>query len=164
MWSVSYPDVQLKQHHLPAKPLDTFSYFNGKLVNPQEVNIKKGWTFESPWTPKEKGTVREKNKNTGILEALTPGATLTFKFKGTAIGIYCLAGPNAGILEYSVDNAKFKSLDLYTKWSSNLYIPWLYIFESQLADKKHKISIRMSAEKNPKSKGNACQIYYFAVN
>lgn len=164
MWSVAYPDMQLKQHQLPLKPLDTFSYFNGKLVRPQEAKVKKGWAYESPWTPKEIGMVREKNKNNGILEALKPGAELTFKFTGTAIGIYCLVGPNAGILEYSVDNAKFKSLDLFTNWSSNLYIPWLYVLEGQLVEKKHKITIRMSVERNPKSKGNACQIYYFAVN
>jgi hypothetical protein len=164
VWSVSYPNMELKQYQIPAKPLDTFSYFNGKILNPHEAKVKKGWVYESPWIPKEKGMVREKNKNTGILEALTPGAKLTFKFSGTAIGIYCLAGPNAGILEYSVDGANFKSIDLYTKWSSKLYIPWLYVLESQLIDKKHKITLRMSAEKNPKSKGNACQIYYFAVN
>ncbi|MCX6309378.1 MAG: prolyl oligopeptidase family serine peptidase [Bacteroidia bacterium] len=164
MWSVSYPNVTLKQHPIPAKPLDAFSYFNGKLISPQEAKVTNGWLYESPWTPKEKGTVREKNKNTAILEALTPGATLTFKFKGTSVGIYCLAGPNAGILEYSVDNATFKSLDLFTKWSSNLYIPWLYVLENQLADKNHKITLRMAAQKNPESKGYACQIYYFAVN
>jgi hypothetical protein len=164
MWSVNYPDVQLKPHQLPANPLDVYSYFNGKLVSPQEAKVKKGWNYESPWTPKEKGQVREKNQNTAILEALTPGATLSFKFTGTAIGIYCLAGPNAGILEYSVDNATFKSLDLFTQWSSFLYIPWVYMLESQLTDKKHKITLRMSTDKNTSSKGNACQIYYFAVN
>lgn len=164
MWSVSYPDMQLKPHVLPVNPLNTFSYFNGKLVDPREAKVKKGWTYESPWTPKEKGSVREKNRNTAILEALTPGAELSFKFTGTAVGIYCLAGPNAGIVEYKVDGGKFKTLDLYTQWSGSLYIPWVYMFEKELKDTKHKLTLKMSADKNPKSKGNACQIYYFTVN
>ncbi|MBV5342676.1 SGNH/GDSL hydrolase family protein, partial [bacterium] len=70
VWSVSYPNMELKQYQIPAKPLDTFSYFNGKILNPHEAKVKKGWVYESPWIPKEKGMVREKNKNTGILEAL----------------------------------------------------------------------------------------------
>jgi|GEM_PF-142362 len=164
MWSVSYPDMQLKPHELPATPLNAFSYFNGKLVDPREAKVKKGWTYESPWTPKEKGTVREKNQNTAILEALTPGAELSLKFEGTGIGIYCLAGPNAGIIEYKVDGGKFKTLDLYTRWSGNLYIPWVYMFETELKDTKHKLTLKMSADKNTSSKGNACQIYYFTVN
>jgi lysophospholipase L1-like esterase len=164
MWSVSYPDMQVKPHVLPEVPLNAFSYFNGKLVDPREAKVKKGWIYESPWTPKEKGTVREKNRNTAILEALTPGAELSLKFEGTAIGIYCLAGPNAGIIEYKVDGGKFKTLDLYTKWSGSLYIPWVYMFETELKDTKHKLTLKMSADKNTNSKGNACQIYYFTVN
>ena len=164
MWSVSYPDVQLKPHIIPVTALDKFSYFNGKLIDPREANVKKGWLYEAPWTPKEKGTVRDKFINVGILEALTAGSELKFSFTGTAIGIYCLAGPNAGILEYSVDGAKFKSLDLFSKSSKNLYVPRLYIFENGLADMKHKIILRMSSDKNANSKGTACQIYYFAVN
>jgi len=164
MWSVSYPDLQLKPHVIPEKPFNQFSYFNGNLVDPREANIKKGWAYESSWKPKEKGNVRAKNQNSGILEALTPGSELTLKFTGTGIGIYCLAGPNAGILEYRVDGGKFKKLDLFTRWSKNLYIPWVYMLETELTNKKHKITIRMSAEKNASSKGYACQIYYFAVN
>jgi len=164
MWSVSYPDQQLKPHVLPAAPLNAFSYFNGKLVDPLQAKVKKGWMYEQSWTPKEKGSVREKNRNSAILEALTPGAQLSLNFTGTAVGIYCLAGPNAGIIEYKVDGGTFKTLDLYTKWSGGLYIPWVYMFETELKDKKHKLTLRMSDQKNPKSKGYACQIYYFTVN
>ena len=164
MWSVSYPDIQLKQHVIPTKPLNKFSYFNGKLIDPQQAKIKNGWLFKATWIPTEKGEVREKFQNIGILETLTPNSQLTLNFSGTAIGINCLAGPNAGILEYSVDGGKYKMLDLYTKWSQNLYIPWLYMLENELAETKHKITLRMSASKNRNSKGTACQIYYFAIN
>ena len=164
MWSTSYPDLHIKPHVIPVMPLDKFSYFNGKLIDPREANVKKGWQYETPWTPKEKGNVRDKYKNVGILETLTAGSELEFSFAGTTIGIYCLAGPNAGILEYSIDGGKFKTLDLFTKWSKNLYILWLYILENELTDKDHKITLRMSADKNANSKGTACQIYYFAVN
>jgi len=164
MWSVSYPDAQLKPHIIPTSPLENFSYFNGNLIDSRKAKIKKGWKYESPWTPKEEGKVRDKFKNIGIMEAHEPGAELTFKFIGTAIGIYCLTGPNSGILEYSVDGKKFKSLDLFTNWSNNIYIPWVYMFENQLTDSKHKITLKMTIKKNTNSKGTDCQIYFFAVN
>jgi len=164
MWSVSYPVSQLKTHSIPVEPLDKFSYFNGRLVDPREIKIKKGWVYESPWKPKEKGNVRERHSNIPILEALTPGAKLEFEFTGTAIGIYCLCGTNAGILEYSIDGVKYKPYDLFTLWSKEIYIPWVHMFATELTDSKHKIILKMSSDKNPESKGTACQIYYFAVN
>ena len=89
---------------------------------------------------------------------------MTFKFSGTAIGIYCLAGPDAGIIEYKVDGGKYKTLDLFSKWSKSLYLLCVHMLETELANKKHKLTIRMSENKHPESKGNACQIYYFTVN
>lgn len=164
MWSVDYSDIRLKPHALPASPLDQFSYFNGKLVSPQEAKVKKGWVYSRSWTPKEEGQLREKFQYVGILEALTPKAELIYKFSGHAIGIYCLAGPNAGMLEYSVDGAQFKTLDLYTQWSQRQYLPWVFMLETQLKDKMHQLTLRVLDKKNPNSKGTACQIYYFAVN
>ena len=164
MWSVTPLKMKLTPPVLPKAPLNAFSYYNGKLVNPREAKVKQGWSYEALWTPKESGEVREKYKNATILEALTPGAELIFNFTGTAVGIYCLAGPNAGIVEYSVDGGDFKTVDLFTKWSVKLYLPWVYLFETELKDKMHQLTLRMSADKNVRSKGTACQIYYFAVN
>ena len=168
MWSVSpdsYRDeLQIHPHSIPPIPLDKFSYFDGKLVDPLKAKIIKGWKYESPWKPKVIGEIREQYQNIPILEAVTPGSELIFSFAGTSIGIYCLCGPNAGIVEYSIDGGKFKSYDLFTTWSKNLYIPWVHIFESELQEKEHKITLRMSDKKNVESIGTACQIYYFTVN
>ena len=35
-----------------------------------------------------------------MLETNRPGAKLTLDFEGTAVGIFCVSGPAAGILEY----------------------------------------------------------------
>jgi hypothetical protein len=99
-----------------------------------------------------------------MLETKTAGSKLTLDFKGKAIGICCVAGPYAGILEYSVDGRPFKKLDTYTHWSGYLYIPWVYMFETELGDTPHRLTLRMSKEKNEVSKGNECQIRNFVVN
>ncbi len=164
MWSVTYADNKLTPHTIPSKPLNEYSYFKGKLIDPKEAKIKKDWQYQSPWTPTVAGTVRERFRGISVLKTLKPGAELSLDFKGTAIGIYTLPGPDAGIIEYSIDGMKFSKLDLFTKWSSNLYIPWVYTLDAALKDKKHKLTLRMSDEKNEKSKGTACQIFYFVVN
>jgi len=48
--------------------------------------------------------------------------------------------------------------------SKKLYIPWVIMFTTTLKEGKHTIVLRMSAEKNKESIGNACQIYYFTIN
>mgnify|MGYP000292539486 FL=1 len=108
--------------------------------------------------------LRARFKNIAVLETRSAGAELEFDFEGSAIGIYCLAGDEAGILEYSIDGSPFKKLDTYTKWSSQFYLPWVFMFSDELREGKHKICLRMSAEKNPESRGTACQIINFCVN
>ena len=78
--------------------------------------------------------------------------------------IFCISGPSAGILEYSVDGAPFKELDTFTEWSHNLYIPWVYMLETELKDTDHKLVLRISKKKNPASQGTECQIRNFVVN
>ena len=99
-----------------------------------------------------------------MLEATRPGDRLTLDFRGKAIGIFCVSGPSAGILEYSVDGAPFKELDTFTEWSHNLYIPWVYMLETELKDTDHKLVLRISKKKNPASQGTECQIRNFVVN
>ena len=67
-----------------------------------------------------------------MLEAIHPGDKLTLDFVGKAIGIFCISGPKAGIVEYSIDDAPFKCLDTFTPWSKHLYIPWVYMLETEL--------------------------------
>ena len=57
-----------------------------------------------------------------------------------------------------------KKLDTFTKFSKNLYLPCVVVFSNTLSEGKHKIIVRMTNKKNPKSLGNACQIIKFAVN
>jgi hypothetical protein len=164
MWATTAINSKIEPHVLPAQPIDKFSYYNAKLVDPSKAVIKNGWAYETAWKPKDEGVVRRQFQNVNILETLIPGAELTFEFGGTTVGIYALCGPNAGILEYSIDSGKFKQYDLFTRWSKNLYLPWVCMLGTELADKNHKLTIRMSAVKNTSSKGTACNIYYFAVN
>lgn len=154
----------VKPHVLPVVPLDGYSYTNGKLVDIRQAHINKGWQLVPSWTPRLIAETRPGFVDVPMLETDRPGAKLTLDFEGTAVGIFCVSGPAAGILEYSIDGAPFKKLDTFTAWSGGLYIPWVYMFDTELPKGKHRLMLRMSKDHHPQSKGTACQIRQFVVN
>ena len=154
----------VKPHVLPAVPLDGYSYTNGKLVDIRQAHINKGWQLVPSWTPRLIVEARPGFVDVPMLETDRPGAKPTLDFEGTAVGIFCVSGPAAGILEYSIDGAPFKKLDTFTAWSGGLYIPWVYMFDTELPKGKHRLMLRMSKDHHQQSKGTACQIRQFVVN
>ena len=164
MWNEIGKDAKIAPHELPEKPLDEYSYFGGDFINISEAKLGKGWQIVSPWHPDNKYTKRPGFVDVPMLETKTAGAKLTLDFTGKAIGICCVAGPYAGILEYSIDGKPFKRLDTYTHWSGYLYIPWVYMLETELTPTRHRLTLRMAKDKNEVSLGNECQIRNFVVN
>jgi len=57
-----------------------------------------------------------------------------------------------------------RKLDQFTQWSGGLHIPWAYIFDAELKPGEHELTLRMSADKNPKSQGYAARILQFLAN
>lgn len=163
-WKGVKPTYSVKTHRIPVQPLDTFSYYGGDFIDIREADLGKGWEYVPIWHPKNSYEKRRGFVDVPMLEATRPGAKLTLEFEGKAIGIFCTPGPMAGIIEYSVDNAPFKQLDTFTEWSDSLYIPWVYMLETELCDTRHKLVLRISKEKNKDSKGYECQIRNFVVN
>lgn len=164
MWKGVSPEGPIVAHELPIKPLDTYSYYNGDFIALEKARLNKGWELVGNWHPDNKAEKRNGFVDVPMLEATRPGDRLTLDFRGKAIGIFCVSGPSAGILEYSVDGAPFKELDTFTQWSHNLYIPWVYMLETELEDTDHKLVLRISKKKNPASMGTECQIRNFVVN
>ena len=153
-----------RPHDVPTMQLDPYSYTKGYFIPLSRARIGRGWKIIDDWNPDNKYEKRKGFVHIPMLEATRPGDRLTLLFKGRAIGIFCVCGPAAGILEYSVDNAPFKKLDTYTAWSSALYIPWVYMLETELKDTEHTLRLRISSDKNPRSLGTECQIRNFVVN
>lgn len=163
MWKGISPDATIKPHEIPVL-LDTYSYYNGDFMDIRTAKLNKGWKLIPSWHPNNPAEKRKGFVDVPMLEASRPGDFLTLKFKGTAIGIFCVSGPAAGILEYSVDGSPFKTIDTFTAWSENLYIPWVYMLETELKDTYHMLTLRISEKKNGHSKGTECQIRNFVVN
>jgi sialidase-1 len=145
-------------------PLDKWNFEDGKYMPIQKAHLYKGFKLVENWQPKEKIQTREGFVNRPMLEATTPGASLSLSFKGTAIGMAIISGPDAGKVEYSIDNGVYQSIDLYTQWSSYLHLPWYVLFNGALENKQHELKVRILKDKNSASKGTACRIVYFLLN
>ena len=153
----------VEAHPVPAM-IDSFSYANGDYVEVSKAKLSKGWRLEESWKPTDGVGTRKQFVNIPAVIAELPGAKLEFTFRGTAIGICIDAGPDAGMIEYSIDGGSFKKIDLYTQWSGIVHLPWYIILNDELKKRKHKLTIITSPDKNEKSKGNACRILHFLVN
>ena len=156
--------AQAKARTVPQKPLDPFSYVHGRFEPISKAKIAKGWTLVRNWKPSDSVGTREGFVNVEVLESSVPGSLLTLDFKGRAIGILVTSGPDAGIVEYSIDGSPFAKADQYTQWSKWLHLPWVVMLDDQLQDGKHRVTVRISAEKNPQSLGTACRIHQFVAN
>lgn len=151
-------------HEIPEQPLDIYSYYNGDFVDLQQAKLNKGWKYVASWHPDNTYEKRRGFVDVPMLEATQPGDILTLDFEGIAIGLFCTPGPAAGILEYSIDGGPFKKLDTFTRWSKHLYIPWVYMLETELEQTKHKLILKISKDKNKDSEGHQCQIRNFVIN
>ncbi len=151
------------KHQLPGK-LDKHCYDQGKIISIDRVEIINGWQIINNWKPNKGEGTRRGYLDVPMLAGDKSANELQLNFKGRAVGLAVAAGPDAGMIEYSIDGAEFKKLDLFTPWSSHLHLPWYYVLNAELPPGKHTLIIKISDDKNPDSKGNACRIKHFFTN
>ncbi|GAB3255567.1 hypothetical protein GCM10027347_16780 [Larkinella harenae] len=145
-------------------PLNRGNFERGRYVPIQEAKLGNGWKLVDNWKPADEVSTRAGFVGRPMLETTTPGATLTLNFTGTAVGMAIVSGPDAGVVEYRIDNGPYRKMDLQTQWSQQLHLPWYKLFASNLPDKKHTLQLRMAPAKKDKSKSGACRIVYFLAN
>ena len=100
--------------------------------------------------PKSSKLVKKFRRRIGDIWMGKPGATLSFKFKGTRAAIYDLVGPDCGYLEISLDGKKRvpRRIDAFCHYHrlSQIYIG------GDLPDKEHSVVIRVLDKPVPKDK------------
>lgn len=146
------------------EPLDPHSYSNARLAPPDAAEQGEGWSLDPQWVPRDGAGTRAGFVGVPALVAEAGAGEATFRFEGTAVGVFVAAGPDAGILEYALDDGAWTSRDLFTRWSAGLHLPWLHVLEAELAPGPHRLRIRPSAARNPASLGGAVRVFHFAVN
>jgi len=155
-------DAKSTPHAMPPEPLDPMNYERGRFLDPADAKIAGGWTLGVPDWKSLRGGKRDRFTSITMLSATEPGAELTLKFEGTAIGAYVVAGPDAGIVEGSVDGVAFEPVDLFHRFSRGLHYPRTVMFAADLKKGEHTLILRISKE--TKSAGHAARIMDFAGN
>jgi lysophospholipase L1-like esterase len=164
-WKEALPaGAAAKDYPMPARPLDESNYGGGRFLDPKEAKLSADWQVHVPDWARLPGGKRDRFTKLPMLEGTKPGASLTLDFAGTAIGAYILAGPEAGAVEASVDGAPAAKVDLWHSFSAGLHYPRTVLFADALAPGKHTLALKISAEKNTRSKGTAVRVMQFVVN
>ena len=83
--------------------LDSFSYVRGRYVPAEDIKPGK-WTRGVPDWKSVRGNVRGTHRGLPLYHHQVPGDEMTLTFKGTAVGATVLAGPDAGRIEYRIDD------------------------------------------------------------
>ena len=162
-WAAPLPAAaSLARHPLPAQPLDPLNYGNGRFIAPKHAQVKSGWTLGIPDWKELKGSKRERFTKIPLLSATEAGAEATLEFEGTSVGAFVVAGPDAGIVEATVDDGQPQSVDLFHRFSAGLHYPRTVMLGTDLKPGRHTLKIRISAE--TKSAGHAMRIIQFVAN
>ncbi len=152
-----------RPHTLP-EPLDAHSYFHGRFGRLEDARLLRGFSLDPRWKPSDGRGTRDGFVNVPALVATEPGAEFEFVFEGCGAGLFIAAGPDAGIVESSVDGGAWKQADTFTQWSSGLHLPWALMLEDGLAPGHHTVRVRLAAKHNPQSAGTALRVMHLLLN
>jgi lysophospholipase L1-like esterase len=150
-------------HPVPEKLIDPGSYYQGIFLSPEQSS-NDSWSWSIPQWKKISGSFRNTFAGMKFLCCDESGKGTAIHFTGTALGAYVLAGPDAGTLEFSLNNGPWKTRDLYHRYSRGLHYPRTVMLVTDLEKKEHTVRMRLSGKSNPSSKGTAARILQFTVN
>jgi hypothetical protein len=153
------------QGHPVLEPMDAFSYDKGGFVEPATAKQTGDW--KTGKVSKEllpKGAIRGSFSTYNLTVANEAGAELKVEFEGRGIGAFVLAGPEAGIIEASIDGGKFQPVNLYHRHSKGLNYPRTVMFATELKPGKHEATLRIAERPDGSDGGNQAAILHLVVN
>jgi lysophospholipase L1-like esterase len=127
--------------HSLGEPFVSDNYEKASIAPLTRAHLSPGWSK----LPATHNLAKSFHDRLPQLWQATPGATLTFRFRGTAAGVYDLLGPDCGKLTATVDDlepvgiARFDSFCTYHRLGK-------FMAAETLADELHTVKIEVSAE------------------
>ena len=157
----------LVAHRLPPVPLDDGSYVRGRWLSPA-AGVPNGlaWIWTEPEWADIQGTLRDTFAGQPLLCCGSGSAgadECEVRFDGNTFGAFVLAGPDAGVLECSIDRGKWTATDLRHRHSASLHYPRTVMLATDMEQGQHVARLRLQ----PPPAGaapTAARILQFAVN
>ena len=150
-------------HVLPAL-IDRYTYVRGRLGQIVEARLLRGFQLDPAWSPGTKQGVRAGFVDVPALVGTEPGAEFEFTFDGTGAGLFITSGPDAGHLEYRIDEDEPRKIDTYTRWSNSLHLPWAVIVDDQLPSGRHTVRVRIAAAPGEDAARTALRVFHLLLN
>jgi hypothetical protein len=133
--------AKLSGHKLP-KPLTSDYFANTQMVDIMDVKLSKHWEILN---------IKDQAELSGfgrylqfIGKAKQTGETLSFRFKGRAIGAYDVMGPDAGRVIVEIDGVLRDTISRFDTYCT--YKRMNYFILDGLHNKKHKVVLRTLCE------------------
>ncbi|WP_161604333.1 SGNH/GDSL hydrolase family protein [Roseiconus nitratireducens] len=146
------------------EPLDVANFDHGRFLSPDQIDLGPGWQHEVPAWKSVAGSLRSRFENQPLTYSDQPGAELRIDFSGSAVGLYVLAGPDAGQVQYSIDDGPWQTLDLYHRFSLGLHYPRTVVLGAGLERGEHQVRVRVGSQHDPRSRGTAVRVVQFVAS
>jgi hypothetical protein len=129
------------QKHVLPQPLHPNCFSNPQLVDITSARLSTGWEYI------QTGTNPLFSGFSGHLEKLgkaKPGETLSFRFKGKAVGIYDIMGPDAGKITFEIDGVVKDTIYRFDEYCT--YRRMNYLLFDNLEDKEHRVVFKVLSD------------------
>ncbi len=137
--------------HALAAPLSPENWQRARIVSVAETDHDGQW---QPVPPHDVHVTTQSGQNLvpPTWVAMEPGAQITFRFKGTALGIVGLKGPENGQFRVTIDDLPPESGTLFDSFSTpgRFYLA-RWFFSQPLADTEHRVTLELLATKIDKA-------------
>jgi lysophospholipase L1-like esterase len=124
-----------------GEPFVSDNYEKASMVPLARAHLSPGWSK----LPATNNLAKSFQDRLPELWKAPPGATLTFRFRGTAAGVYDLLGPDCGKLAVTVDDLKPVSIARFDSFCTYRRLGKFMAAEA-LANDLHTVKIEVSAE------------------
>ena len=123
------------------EPLTEHPWEHAFLVGPEQATSVSGFDTVPGYMPGYPCNVKAPIP---IITASRPGATVSFSFDGTIVGLYAPIGPDSAKVDYSIDGADWIELDTARDtWYPNDCVRLsFFILNSSLSASRHTITFR----------------------
>jgi len=148
-------------HPVPKAMIDPRSYSAGRFGSIADAKKLEGFVHVPSWTPSDRKGTRPGYVKVPALVATEAGSSFRYDFEGRGIGLLITSGPDAGVIEFSIDGGDFRELDSITRWSRGLHLPWALILDDSLEEGEHSLVVRTTDRAEGRA---ALRIFQFLLN
>ena len=98
-----------------------------------------------------------------VIGSNKPGAELTIRFTGSALGVYWMMSSDSGDIDYCIDGGEWKHMSSWDIYCLRFARAGFHMLARNLPEGEHTLTLRVSEQKNEQSTGHWVRIGAFGV-